>query len=37
VSGDVAERLKKLKDLLDSGLIEKGDYEKRKAELLSQV
>ena len=36
-SGDVAERLKKLKDLLDSGLIERGDYEKRKAELISQI
>ena len=34
---DVGTRLKKLKSLLDQGLIEQADYDQRKAELLKEL
>lgn len=35
--GNAAVRLEKFKELLDKNLISKEDYEKKKAEILSQV
>lgn len=37
LKGDIAGRLGKLKVLLDTNLITKEDYEKKKSEILSQV
>lgn len=36
-TGDPAQRLKKLKDLLDEGLITKEDYDSKKAEILAAI
>ncbi|MGH9901578.1 MAG: SHOCT domain-containing protein [Pyrinomonadaceae bacterium] len=36
-SGDPAERLKRLKELKDAGLITEQEYATRKAEILSEM
>jgi hypothetical protein len=36
-SPDVSEQLRKLKGLLDDGLISVGEYEAKKAELLARI
>lgn len=35
--GDIEERLQKLKDLLDKGLVNEEDYQKKKSELLGKL
>jgi hypothetical protein len=36
-SGDIEERLRRLQELKDKGLIDDADYAKRKAELIAQI